>query len=111
MKLDRNINQDGSGKYALILMRHLRDVQQNSPDDLLKLIDNALDLLERNGIIDYGSKPDTDFFVIRLKDRYAFGALASYAKTALINGDIEYGNEVMELANIALEHPNKQQPT
>ncbi len=84
MKLDRNINPDGRGKYALIKLREL--------------------------YIDHGDTPDTEFFVIRLKDKYAEAALRAYADAAIIDGESEWGLEVGALAAKAAAHPNKRKP-
>lgn len=59
--------------------------------------------------VDFGNTPDTEFFVIRLKDKHAATALAAYA-TSAYQGDIEYAHEVMELASRAFHNPNKKQP-
>lgn len=64
MRLDRNISKFGMGKYALVLLRHL-------PVAAPKL----LSFLDENGIepevIDFGNTEDSEFFVIRLRDRFA----------------------------------------
>lgn len=103
MKLDRNTNPDGRGKYALLLLRKMR----SEPP---KEVQNAIDILFVNGIIDPGATPDTDFFVIRMKDKYASAALQAYAD-AVASDDVEYANEIYELAKLAANHPNKQRPT
>lgn len=53
MKLDRNINPDGKGKYALLNLR--------------------------KNTIEWGNEPGNQFFVIKLKDRFAAPALKAYA--------------------------------
>ena len=65
-------------------------------------------MLERHGIIDYGTGGD-DFFVIRLKDKYASAALDAYS-TAALKDDPEYALEVRQLANKAIAHPQKKRP-
>ena len=66
MKLDRNENPDGVGKYALINMRRVRSltgIQAAMASDLL----TKLDVL---GVIDKGVRgADDEFFVIKLKDK------------------------------------------
>ena len=53
MKLDRNVNQNGRGKYALINLRTNK--------------------------IEWGEVgSDDEFFVIKLKDRFSKGALKGY---------------------------------
>lgn len=55
MKLDRNINPDGRGKYALINMRTNK--------------------------VEYGPPQSAQFFVIKYTDRFAAGALRGYSKS------------------------------
>jgi hypothetical protein len=72
MKLDRHINPDGRGKYALINYRTLR--------------------------VELGDTPETEFFVIKLKDKYAMAALYAYAHAAELDGEHEWADEVRALA-------------
>lgn len=99
MKLDRNIPENkGRGKYALIKLRGKPIVGYMY----------GRTIIENDGI-DYGDTPDTDFFVIRLKDAYAAPALAAYAMAAYPH-DPEYAVEILNLSKKAAEHPNKQTP-
>lgn len=79
MKLDRNENKDGTGKYGLVLMRR---VTAKSPAK----VHNSLRTLEDAGVIDYGPQGPSDgsrqFFVIRYRDKFAEPALRAYAKAA-----------------------------
>lgn len=59
--------------------------------------------------VDFGNTDDTDFFVIRLRDKYAAAALAAYAGAAM-REDPEYALEVMNLAKMAAESPYQKQP-
>lgn len=94
MRLDRNINADGRGKYALVLMRKL--VGDIPPDTAA-----ALDLLQERGLLDFGEAyTEREFFVIRLKDRYAAEALEAYANEAG-KADSEYADEIREMADRA----------
>jgi len=96
VKLDRNINPDGRGKYALVLMREASKKQMDDPE-----VSEAINKLHRAGCLDFG--PDKgDFFVIRLKDKYAAPALAAYALAAYAD-DREYGLEILNLAKNAAE--------
>lgn len=110
MKLDRNIYPMGRGKYALIKVRKLREQSQNA-----EKVKQAIELLEREGILDWGDGDD-DFFVIRLKDENAWPALDAYAQAYIRNnvgtpdGGMEFASEVRELANKALRHPRKKKP-
>lgn len=111
MKLDRNMNADGRGKYGLLLTRKLdaaKDV--HSPQGLME-IEHAIKVLETAGILDWGDKPETEFFLIRLKDKYAGGALHTYASYAVRDDEVEYGRDVMEMAKRSGEfHPNCKKP-
>jgi hypothetical protein len=73
MKLDRNVNANGSGKYALINLR--------------------------NNKVEWGftGQPD-EFFVIKLKDKNARIALLAYADSVACD-DPEFAKEVRELAD------------
>ena len=72
MKLDRNENPDGKGKYALLNLRTDR--------------------------IEWGWMGTHDeFFVIKLRDKHAPAALKAYAES-IIHDDQEFAEEVMELA-------------
>lgn len=75
MKLDRNINGDGKGKYALV---RLRDI---APDTEAHA---CLKRLEQLGHLDWGvvGRPD-EFFVVKLRDKYADAAIRGYATAAM----------------------------
>lgn len=103
MKLDRNVNPDGKGKYALIQLRVDHPVYHTQP-----MADGRIIRIHPSAV-DYGDNPDTAFFVIRLKDKYAAAALRAYAKEAR-QDDAEYANEIDELADIAESHPSKKRP-
>ena len=97
MKLDRNKNPDGRGKYALLKLRNWP--APDSPDANAVL--EAMQTFERLGILDWGvTGTESEFMVIRLKDRYAKAALAAYAREAVMD-DVEYGGEIWELARRA----------
>lgn len=108
MKLDRNINPDRKGKYALILLRKVDGIRSNTAAH--KLICDALNLLHSNHILDYGNTDESEFFVIRLKDKYAADALAAYSSSALMDGQPEWSDEVQKLSDKANSHPNQKQP-
>ena len=104
MKLDRNISPGHPGKYALIKLREL-------PPSQPMYVGSGNEMLSVNSTsVDFGDTPDTEFFVIRLKDKYAHAALNAYAAEAL-KDDSEYALEIRELAKTALNHPNKSRPT
>lgn len=109
MKLDRNINADKTGKYALIKLRLLTNRDREMTDAEYEAIQKAINTLDAFGAISWGNSPDTEFFVIRLKDKYAAPALGAYAFAAW-EDDQEYGMEVLNLAKIASECPIKRKP-
>lgn len=84
MKLDRNINQNRRGKYALLKLRRLSEIEawdggEGEAQDRQAALD-AIALLERAGILDWGyAGTDGEFFVVRLKDKYAGAAIEGYA--------------------------------
>lgn len=93
MKLDRNINGDGKGKYALIRLRPLyaeqadadsESVRSPTAGDRARKVWAAIRTLERAGILDWGvvGQPD-EFFVIKLRDKYAAAAIKAYADAAM----------------------------
>lgn len=97
MKLDRNLNADGEGKYGLILKRPLRAL---GPAQYAAAI-HALAQLAELGVYDDSVVGDPgEFFVIRLKDVYAGTALQSYADEAR-DVDPEYAAEIDEMVNRA----------
>lgn len=102
MKLDRNITNPRRGKYALIKLRDAtvkRAPVEGEP---------AMVMVEESAV-DFGESEETDFFVIRLKDKYAAPALAAYAMAAY-RDDGEYALEVLNLAKAAAENPHQRQP-
>jgi len=98
MKLDRNINPNGMGKYALLRIRNIEQFRQGETfGNIDPEIEKALALLEKLGIIDWGDEPQAEFFVIRLKDKYAYDALTAYWQTAQAD-DPEYAADIAEMA-------------
>jgi len=102
MKLDRNITEPRRGKYALI---KLRDSTPIPVRELGKIVAFSVDA----SAVDFGDTADSDFFVIRLKDKYAAPALAAYAMAAYLD-DQEYALQVLNLSKQAAEHSNQKQP-
>ena len=98
MKLDRNLpDNEGHGKYALLLLRNLDDCRSGTFGELPKDIEAALKLLADEGIIDQGiAGTESEFMVIRLKDEYAYDALAAYADAAE-RDDLEWADEVRSM--------------
>lgn len=111
MKLDRN-TVGAPGKYALIKVRRFQECKTPGTAGFLLLpqILDALTVLESAGILDWCDTPETEAFVIRLKDKYAAAALAVYA-TGAADDDLEYGREMLELASRSgTNHPNCKRP-
>jgi hypothetical protein len=116
MKLDRNINKDGGGKYALL---KLRSVNLSSDGD----VHVAIELLASRGMIHWGNEgPGEQFFVMKYKDRFTHSALRSYANQveayamqllntpgsdALRNSLMEYAAEMHREATAADNHGNQ----
>lgn len=105
MKLDRNINADGRGKYAIVNQRRLLYLEAGKDFSAT----SSVSALAEKGVVDFGDTPETEFFLIRLKDKYAAPALAAYALAAF-RDDPEYGLEVLNLAKRAAEHPMQKSP-
>lgn len=72
MKLDRNINPSGKGKYALINLRKIPGAPRTAEE-------LAASILANPECVEFGmvGSPD-EFWVIKLKDRYAGRALAAH---------------------------------
>ncbi len=75
MKLDRNANEDGKGKYALIKLREA-ELQEGMSTNCTPVVTVPL------SAVDFGCTPDSEFFVIRLRDKHAGVALCAYAMSA-----------------------------
>ncbi len=97
MKLDRNVNPDGLGKYALINLRKSGIMWEE--DGKLQVPTEA---------VCFGHD-EKDFFVIRLSDPCAAAALWAYADAAE-QFDPEYGAEIEKLAWAAENHRCKKMP-
>lgn len=112
MKLDRNIpGNEGRGKYALLRLRKLSSYEPDGAFATNPVMD-AIALLEREGLIDWGNLgSESEFFVMRLKDRHAEAGLAGYGADAWRHGDREWAKEVWEMADRAgPNHPACQLP-
>jgi hypothetical protein len=85
VKLDRNINGTGRGKYGLLLARKLTAIESAAPGvgpDPIAVRD-AIAVLEHAGVIEWGN-PNTasEFFVIKLRDINSRAAIDAYADSA-----------------------------
>lgn len=108
MKLDRNINPNGRGKYAVINRRKLDDFDNEQIDR--KAGERTLAITLPGDAVDIGDKADSEFFLIRLKDKYAGPALRAYEQAARAD-DPEYADEIGQLALTAETHPSKKTPS
>lgn len=113
MKLQRNLSDDGTGKYALIRLDKLREAG---------LLDHFIGALESGGFI-FGPQDDAqdlnDFVelnrksdpeeavVLKLKDQFAPVALYAYAD-CWTHADPEFANDIAEMATIAKAMPNRK---
>lgn len=113
MLLDRNTSGNmGRGKYGLIKIRRLTELRkENNSDHLPQEVADALRVLADNDVIDYGvGNTNDEFFVIRLRDKFAKVALRAYAIKAE-NDDMEYAQEVHKLADKSgPDHPACKMP-
>jgi hypothetical protein len=98
MDLDRNLNSDGKGKYALINLRKLDGNPQTAEEV-------AAAILRNPEAVEFGNVgTESEFFVIKLKDIHADAALRAYADDVLDNGKPEhqtYAGQVIVMANRA----------
>jgi hypothetical protein len=103
MKLDRNINDNRRGKYALLKLRRLAEIEAwsagKSTSQTRQSVIDAIALLEKVGVLDWGTAgTEAEFMVIRLKDKHARLALYAYAESAHAD-DPEYAAEIGEMAS------------
>lgn len=93
MKMDRDLNMKGKGKYALVKLREFDGEDAPLPEEVARRIE-----MDGERVLDYGWKGgESEFMVIRLKDRYAQAALRAYAD-AVRPTDPEYAAAVDEMA-------------
>jgi hypothetical protein len=83
MKLDRNENDDGYGKYALLSLRRWNALRAGSGAGDAH-IERAIKVLSANGLIDWGRVGEEDeFFVVKLRDKYAAAAIRAYTDAVM----------------------------
>ena len=94
MKMDRNLNPSGKGKYALINLRKI-DGDPRTAQEL------AAAILANPGSVEFGAvgSPD-EFWIVKLKDENADACLFGYAGKA-VRKDPEFAAEVAEMAHRA----------
>jgi len=90
MKLDRNEDASGIGKYILINTRKFKKMPITAQE-------LAAAILADPHCVEFGEVGSrNEFFAIKLKDIHATPALTSYAMSARLK-DPEYGAEVLAL--------------
>ena len=91
MKLDRNINPSGKGKYALVNMRKIKGDPRTAQELAAAILANpeAVEFGEACG-------PD-EFWLIKCKDKHAKAALEAYADSVRAD-DAQFADEVQEIA-------------
>lgn len=94
MKLDRNTNRGGRGKYALVNMRKLIPLLDKEPPvggsvaSIEAATVSAFELLVAQGIITLGNEsPGEQFFVMKYKDKFTAKALFAYADAVRTHAD------------------------
>lgn len=113
MKLDRNVNPDGGGKYALVNLRKLRTTEDGA-------VLAAFETLDLAGLIQHGASdgPGEQFFVMKYKDQFTAPALLGYHDAikrtikVCVNPTVkssleEYAAEIREEYFIAAAQGNK----
>ncbi len=94
MELDRDINVDGKGKYALINMRKI-PTSPRTPQELAEAI------LKNPECVEFGRVgTEQEFFVIKLKDAFSQVALKAYSNEAYSH-DPQYSDRILNLAERA----------
>lgn len=113
MKMDRNVNDDGIGKYLVVNLRKLNELAGNPStfERWTPAVQQALDTLQAVGVLEWGRTGEPDeFFLIKLKDVNAAPALSAYAESAWVR-DSEWAEEVYELAaRSGVNHPHCKAP-
>lgn len=105
MKFDRSLNADGLGKYALLKLRNYPKPDAPGRES----VDQALSVLSQAGMLDMGYVgTESEFFLMRLKDKYSLKALLAYQRAVCDDEptDTEYAQEILDMANRA--GPNSQ---
>ena len=102
MKLDRNENPDGRGKYALI---NLRKVQSVSGDPHNRTqVECAMAALREQGVLSFGNEAEGEqFFVMKYKDVFTSPALRAYAEAVLRHIRDQFDNTISEKILLGVE--------
>lgn len=115
MKLDRDVNSNKKGKYALLKLREVTDQEFDRIRGEISHNKSEHSYFPSQtyvptSAVDLGDTDDSEFFVLRLKDKYAHQTLMMYAVLALLDGEREYAEAVIALAEKAKSHPNQKKP-
>jgi hypothetical protein len=121
MKLDRSVTKLGYGKYAAINMRRYDQLPAGGAER--DAAGAAMQTLQKLGLLDHSDAGNPEeFFLIKLKDKFAVPALDAYAQAVVSaaydcsddvppdEGLLEYFRDVNELVERAANHPLKKQP-
>lgn len=98
MQLDRSITMPG--KYAILRLRKLNELLQAGGHDAEILVASASNLKQLGVLDDSPAHSPGEYFVLRLRDRYAQAALIAYANAAWID-DPEYARDIWALTQRA----------
>lgn len=106
MKLDRNTNLGGQGKYALVNMREVVPLIEEADRGNHETIDpltvkrlTAFNILVDAGIITLGNEtPGDQFFVMKYKDKFTAPGLQGYAHAVAAEATAKHDQELKEYA-------------
>lgn len=105
MRLDRNLNSDGKGKYALVLLRNTPPVNGQGMNGVMPHeVTAALNVLGSAGMLDYGNVgTDREFMVMRLKDKYTLKGLQGYFNAVTEDDpiDTDYAKDILDMMSRA----------
>jgi hypothetical protein len=119
--LIRDMSPDGKCKYALVRLDRLREASPVTK----ALGEGALDQLQSMDLLEYGEKGTAEeFFVLKLKDRFAARAIEEYARQVRVharqfdnpewldqfNDLMDYAKSLAALADRAYVHPGRKIP-
>jgi hypothetical protein len=99
MKMDRNIPEnDGAGKYAIVNLRRLRELCPGGTfSEFSPGVTEALRVLEEVGALEWGAVgTESEFFLVKLKDKHSPAALYAYADS-IRPTDAEFAAEVTQM--------------
>lgn len=102
MKLDRSIPENqGDGKYAILHLRRARVIRDGDNKEDKTALAEAIETLESLGLIEWGEVgSESEFFLIKLKDRSAAAAIRAYSRDAS-GYDRQWAQETNALADRA----------